>query len=301
MAPTKLPFAIVNAFSTSLSGGNPAAIILLTPSEDASLTYDQRITIASNLNQPMHMFVVPQPDGELGVRWFTQVRENMLCGHATLAASGLFFNEEQGSLMFVPGADTTQTLSYNGVTNKLSGTRVEDGKIEIALDVAKVDELDREDPRAVKLRSAVAAACGADVSVAYLGTGTGSYKTYCLIELDTDNLGALKVDFMRLLDSNFVVHVFTARPSPAAREAGVAFETRMFAPDLGVYEDHVCGSAHGLLVPYWDEKLKKRGGTMHSHQASARGGDLWVSLEGEKGLVKLAGHVVKVAEGTIWA
>ena len=33
----------------------------------------------------------------------------------------------------------------------------------------------------------------------------------------------------------------------------------MFAPDLGVYEDHVCGSAHGLLVPHWDAKLGKKG------------------------------------------
>lgn len=203
MAALKLPFAIVNAFTTSPSGGNPAAILLLTPSQDAELTYDQRITIARNLNQPMHSFIVPQPNGELAVRWFTGVRENFLCGHATLAASGLFFNEEQGSPMFVPGANTAQTLSYTGVTDKLSGTRVEDGKIQIALDAARVDELDREDARAVKLRAAVAAACGADVGVVYLGAGTGSYKTYCLIELDTDNLGGLRVDYMRLVSPTY--------------------------------------------------------------------------------------------------
>ena len=75
----------------------------------------------------------------------------------------------------------------------------------------------------------------------------------------------------------------------------------MFAPDLGVYEDHVCGSAHGLLVPHWDAKLGMKGGTMHSHRSSARGGDLWVGLDVEKGLVRLAGHVVKVAEGSILA
>ncbi|VDB86442.1 unnamed protein product [Peniophora sp. CBMAI 1063] len=301
MAPLTLPFAIVNAFTTSLSGGNPAAIILLTPSQDAELTYDQRITIARNLNQPMHMFVVPQPSGELGVRWFTGVRENMLCGHATLAASGLFLNEKPGSTMYIQGADTAQSLSYTGVTNRLSGTRVEDNKVQISLDAAQVDELDREDARAVKLRAAVASAFGADVGVLYLGAGTGGYGTYCLIELDTEDIGSLKVDYMRLLESDFVVHVFTSRPSPAAREKGVTFETRMFAPDLGVYEDPVCGSAHGLLVPYWDRKLGLKGATMDSYQASARGGDLWVGLEEEKGLVRLAGHVVKVVEGTIMA
>ena len=98
-----------------------------------------------------------------------------------------------------------------------------------------------------------------------------------------------------------MTNVFTARPKPSEREAGIAFETRMFAPSVGINEDHVCGSAHGLLVPYWDQKLQSNGQTMHSHQVSARGGDLWVSLDESKGLVRLAGHVAKVAEGTILA
>ena len=71
----------------------------------------------------------------------------------------------------------------------------------------------------------------------------------------------------------------------------------MCGPGLGVNEDHVSGSTQGLLVPYWSAKLGKKG-TMVSHQASARGGDLWVTLEEEKRVVRLAGHILKVAEGT---
>lgn len=204
IAPMKLPFAIVNAFSSSLSGGNPAAIILLTPSRDAELTNEQRITISRNLNQPMHTFVVPRDDGSLSIRWFTGVRENMLCGHATLAAAGLFFSEDKDSPMFVPGAGSVKTLGFSGLENEVSATRLEDGKIEIALEAAKVKQLESEDTRAVKLRTAVAAACGVDVTLVYLGAGTGTYKMYCLVELDTDDLGALKVDFMRLVSSSLL-------------------------------------------------------------------------------------------------
>ena len=75
----------------------------------------------------------------------------------------------------------------------------------------------------------------------------------------------------------------------------------MFAPVLGVNEDPVCGSAHALLAPYWTAKLGTHGQTMRSHQVSARGGDLWVTLEAEKKLVRLAGHVVNVVEGDIFA
>ena len=66
-------------------------------------------------------------------------------------------------------------------------------------------------------------------------------------------------------------------------------------------EDPVCGSAHALLAPYWTAKLGTHGQTMRSHQVSARGGDLWVTLDAEEKLVRLAGHVLKVVEGAIFA
>ncbi|VDB86431.1 unnamed protein product [Peniophora sp. CBMAI 1063] len=125
----KLPFAIVNAFSTSLSGGNPAAIILLTPAQDAELSDKQRIAIARNLNQPMHTFVAPRDDGALGIRWFTGVGENMLCGHATLAAAALFMAEGQSSAMFVSGAEKAKNLDFIGLKNKVLATSLDDGKI----------------------------------------------------------------------------------------------------------------------------------------------------------------------------
>ncbi|KZV65113.1 Diaminopimelate epimerase-like protein [Peniophora sp. CONT] len=306
MAPLKLPFAILNAFSTELGGGNPAAVIITTPEEDAALTSEQRLSIARNLNQPMHMFITPKADAPNGfsVRWWTTVHENLLCGHATFAASGLLFSEQHGSPFFVPGADAIKSFNFNGVANSLEGAKVDDGKVEIALQASQLEELGREDARAVKLRAAVAAAVGADVGVIYLGAGAGPYKNYCLVELDVEDLGAVNVAYAALRtqkESGFGTNVFTARHKPAEREAGVAFETRMFAPSHGIDEDHVCGSAHGLLVPYWDRKLESKGQTMRSHQVSARGGDLWVRLDAEKGLVRLAGYVVKVAEGTIFA
>lgn len=70
---------------------------------------------------------------------------------------------------------------------------------------------------------------------------------------------------------------------------------------LGVNEDPVCGSAHALLAAYWTAKLGINEETMRSRQVSARGGDLWIRLDAENGLVHLAGYVVKVADGTMMA
>ncbi|KZV66523.1 Diaminopimelate epimerase-like protein [Peniophora sp. CONT] len=302
--PLTLPFAILNAFTTRLDGGNPAAVILTTPEEDTALTDDQRLAVARNLNQPMHIFVTPRKDDPeaFRVRWVMTTGEVTLCGHATFCTSGLFFNEKPGSTFYMPGANVARTLKFNGLENSLTGSKLDDGKIEIALEVAQVDELDRENPRAVKLRAAVAAACGPDLRVTYLGVDRGqTYAGYSLIEVDTDNLGALAVDTHHLRNTGFTDHIFTALPSASARKSGIAFEARVFAPVLGVDEDPVCGSAHALLAPYWTAKLGTKGQTMHSHQVSARGGDLWVRLDEDKGLVHLAGHVVKIVEGTVMA
>jgi predicted PhzF superfamily epimerase YddE/YHI9 len=64
------------------------------------------------------------------------------------------------------------------------------------------------------------------------------------------------------------------------------FISRFFAPQLGIDEDPVTGSAHCLLTPYWAEKLGMT--QMAAYQASERGGRLDVRLAGER--VHLSGE-----------
>jgi predicted PhzF superfamily epimerase YddE/YHI9 len=73
------------------------------------------------------------------------------------------------------------------------------------------------------------------------------------------------------------------------------FVSRFFAPGMGIPEDPVTGSAHCTLVPYWAERLGKT--TLHARQISARGGELFCELRGDR--VEIAGHAVKYLEGTI--
>ena len=120
-----------------------------------------------------------------------------------MAAAGVFFSEDQSSPMFVSGALGARELKFRGLQNDVVATRLDDGKIEISIEAAQVEELDHEDARAVKLQAAVTAACGPSLGAAYLGAGTGTYKMYCLVELDTDNLAEVKVDYMHLVGSSF--------------------------------------------------------------------------------------------------
>ena len=49
--------------------------------------------VAAEMNLAETAFVVPRPDGDHDLRWFTPVVEVDLCGHATLAAAHVLGGE----------------------------------------------------------------------------------------------------------------------------------------------------------------------------------------------------------------
>ena len=78
-----------------------------------------------------------------------------------------------------------------------------------------------------------------------------------------------------------------------------AFVSRMFSPlSLVPGEDHVCGSAHSLLVPYWFEKKGISGLTV-ARQVSARGGELKVEVIDDGQIVSLLGQTNVFSEGQL--
>ena len=84
----------------------------------------------------------------------------------------------------------------------------------------------------------------------------------------------------------------------AGQKPEIAYETRMFAPKIGVSEDHVCGSANCLLAPYWAQKLgKKEGEEMFAKQVSQRAGDLWTEVDMVNKKVLLSGEATTFAKG----
>src|SRR4029078_8456331 len=73
------------------------------------------------------------------------------------------------------------------------------------------------------------------------------------------------------------------------------FVSRYFATPYGIDEDPVTGSAHCSLAPYRAGVMRKT--RFLAWQASARGGELHVSLQGDR--VRLAGHAVTVLKGEL--
>ena len=77
----------VDAFTSSLFRGNPAAVVPLERWLDDALL--QNIAQENNLSETA--FLVPDDTG-YALRWFTPRVEVDLCGHATLAAAWVVFN-----------------------------------------------------------------------------------------------------------------------------------------------------------------------------------------------------------------
>jgi predicted PhzF superfamily epimerase YddE/YHI9 len=75
----------------------------------------------------------------------------------------------------------------------------------------------------------------------------------------------------------------------------VNFVSRFFAPQTGINEDPVTGSAHTSLTPYWASVLGKK--KLTAHQLSARGGELICELAGER--VLISGEAVSYMEAEI--
>jgi PhzF family phenazine biosynthesis protein len=82
----KIPIYQVDAFTSEIFSGNPAAVCML----DAWIDDRRLQSIAAENNLSETAFLVPAKEG-FDLRWFTPVTEVALCGHATLAGAYVQF------------------------------------------------------------------------------------------------------------------------------------------------------------------------------------------------------------------
>ena len=98
----------------------------------------------------------------------------------------------------------------------------------------------------------------------------------------------------------FIVNAFTdsleaGNPAAVSNSNGYDFVSRFFAPNAGIPEDPVTGSAHCCLGPYWSTRLNKA--KLTGYQASERGGFVFVELTKKR--VLLGGKAVTFSSGKL--
>lgn len=83
--------------------------------------------------------------------------------------------------------------------------------------------------------------------------------------------------------------------APAEPRRAYDFVSRVFAPNLGIDEDPVTGSAHTVLAPYWTEQVGRS--SLVGLQASSRSGEVGVELSCDRVIV--IGHAVTILDGVL--
>jgi PhzF family phenazine biosynthesis protein len=255
-----IPLYQIDAFSAHLFAGNPAAVCPLETWLDAAVM--QQIAAENNLAETA--FFVRESEG-YRIRWFTPTTEVDLCGHATLAAAHVLF-EHLGY--------KGEKLTFDSRSGPLHVTR--SGTM-LSLDFPA------EPPLAVPVPPEIVKAFGKP-PVEVLKA-----SDYIVVFPDGEALNELTpdLDALRALDLRGVCIT--------ARHDRYDFVSRFFAPNVGIDEDPVTGSAHTQLTPYWAKRLGKK--RLFAKQLSPRGGELRCELAGNR--VIISGEAVTYLQGKI--
>jgi len=257
-----LPFFWVDAFTDKVFSGNPAGVVPLK----AWLADDvmQRIAFENGLSETA--FFVPAGPGQYHLRWFTPAIEVELCGHATLASAHVLWAEL---------GEKTERVTFASRSGPLHVAR-RGGRLELDF------------PAQPAVPAAAPDALLQGLGGAPEFTGRAGARWLCVFG-QADAVRTLKPDHARL------GRVTPGRIIVTAPGDDCDFVSRFFAPDAGVPEDPVTGSAHCTLTPYWAGRLGRS--LLHGRQVSARGGELWCELRGDR--VGIAGRAVTYLRGTL--
>jgi len=257
-----LPIYQVDAFTSKLFGGNPAAVIPLEKWLDTSIL--QNIAAENNLSETA--FFVKEDD-HYDIRWMTPVNEVPLCGHATLASAFVIFNfidKETSRIKFLSKSGELfveregELLILNFPTNK---------------------------PHLAKTTDAIRNCFGKD-PVEVLND-----DFFVLIVFDSE-------DYIRTLKPRYelIKQIHPHAVIITAKGKEVDFVSRTFVPNEGINEDPVTGSAHTVLIPYWAEKLGKK--NFRALQVSDRQGELFCEYLGDR--VNISGRAVLYSIGSLF-
>lgn len=267
----KLKLWQIDAFAEKPLEGNPAAIVPLETWIDPGLM--QKIANENNLAETA--FFVKTAPGKYDLRWFTPEAEVDLCGHATLASAYLVFTELDPSLLRVDFKTRSGTLTVE---------RGQNGQLVMSLPSDPVAPFEGPKDFARTVGEALGTTTPAEILI-------GRYVL--AVWPNAKDLRAIKDpgDIGRVLRELGIWGCIVTAPG----DEGFDFVSRFFAPQKGVPEDPVTGSAHCALVPYWSKRLGKK--TLKARQVSPRGGNLLCTDDGARTI--LAGSCALYMRGEI--
>jgi PhzF family phenazine biosynthesis protein len=240
----------VDAFADTLFAGNPAAVVPLEQWIPDHLM--QQLAAENNLAETV--FFVKE-GSRYQIRWFTPLVEVPLCGHATVASAHVLAKHlgETGSEIIFDSKSGLLPVSVNGdmYTLNFPSDHVKPASANTVLEAA--------------------------LGIVPQEVHQGSHEYLLVVLQDETQVTGLKPDLRKMMELDASAIIVTAQSSQ------YDFVSRFFAPQKGVDEDPVTGSAHTRLIPYWAKRLGKN--KLLAKQVSTRGGELTCEYLGERVLI----------------
>jgi len=217
----KLDLYQIDAFAKNIFEGNPAAICPLDTWIDDSLM--QKIALENNLSETAFFI---EKNNLFEIRWFTPTKEVDLCGHATLASAFIIFEYLNYS------KDIITFDSKSGILK----VEKKDDLYQLDFPIQKID-----------ISNIIIKAFGKTPKECYI-----SMDYIVVFEDENDILNANpNLELLKKLELDHRGIIITSKSKK------YDFICRFFAPNFGIDEDPVTGSAFTQLVPYWQKIMKK--------------------------------------------
>ncbi len=257
----KIPYYVVDSFSSIPLAGNPAGVCPLEKWLPDGVM--QRIAAENNISETA--FFVAKGDGKYHIRWFSPTVEVNLCGHATLASAYVLYEFEKF---------TGPAVRFDSKSGPLTVERIGDRMV---MDFPMLELTSGPVPKD-------------------LAKGLGAAPKEFFSSMDQiavlENEAAVlhlrpDLDVLRRLNGRGVIATAPGRDCD--------YVLRFFGPKVGIDEDPVTGSAQSQIAPYWAKKLGKNKLTVK--QLSARGGELYCETAGDR--VKIGGAAALYLKGEI--
>jgi len=282
----------VNAFTDSIDGGNPAGVVINSP----SLTNNQMAFISKKLKVSETAFVFSSKKADYKNIFFTPEMEVDLCGHATIAT---FFTMAQEGLLNVKNnmVVTQETkagilpvyIEYtcDGILGKVMMGQNKAILKDIYLDTFKIadslkipkEEIDDTIPNQI-----------ASTGLFTLPICINSFKTLKLIKPDFEKIKRI---CRELNVGSF--HLFTFD----TLDSKTLYHARNFPPIYGVNEDPVTGTANGAVCSYLVKNNIVKGNNFICEQGDIMGRPGRVFVQIIKENVRVGGRAKIVEEKEI--
>jgi PhzF family phenazine biosynthesis protein len=257
----KIPIYQVDAFTSEIFKGNPAAVCPLYEWLPDKIM--QNIAMENNLSETAFFL---EENNIYNIRWFTPKAELDLAGHPTLATAHVILKELKKNLEILNFKSYTGEnliISFKNNLYTMNFPARPPQKIE---NIELVNEALGKRPKELL-----------------------AYRDLIAVFDDQDEISSMDPDLEKLKQLNYPSVVITA---PGYKSD---FVSRNFAPKLGIPEDPVTGSSHCELIPYWSKIFKKK--EMIAYQISSRGGKIYCKYNNER--VDIGGEAITFLKGEI--